>query len=258
MTMIDRLTISCLRSYPCQRILCPIFSFVRAIFIEIGALFFEVKRTWLSFRYLGINCFRWDRSNLRKMRGMRGPREKIIQCVSRSLRGDREVFIRALEKSEFQCLIFMSEELKDSRQFALEIVENYPFALRFFSERICDCDEIIAVAKRKNYFSKVFASKRLQGELSQFEEDVRACFLEGMEPQGRWMIHDGDIMAPYIQENFHKISEISRSLKINLNFFLTLLSVVSLNRISTLLRVADPFVLRDPEVMRLLISRLPS
>ncbi len=223
----------------------------------ILSLGIELKRTYFSFRYLGLNCFAWKRGDLARLSSMEGSKGKIKRCVQRNLRTDSRIFMHALERSEFQSLIFMSKELKQNKRFALEVVVNYPFALRFFSNTIRDSNEVIEAATRENYFAKIFASERLQGELSIFEEEVRSCFLEKREPQGRWMIHDRDIIAPYIQENFHKISEISHSLRGDSKFFLKLLKTVSLERISHLLENAYPEVLRDRAIIENLIRRLP-
>ena len=74
---------------------------------------------------------------------------------------DKETVILALaETRKYDLLNFMSKRLRSDKEFAKKVVSVHPFAIKCFSYKIRDDDEIIALASSKSQWSLLFASQK--------------------------------------------------------------------------------------------------
>jgi hypothetical protein len=93
-----------------------------------------------------------------------------LKFASARLRDDKSIVREALETDGYDIIKHASLRLRDDEAFMREAMEQVPrgqdYTLEYASERLCDNQEFVSAAIRKNYLSIQYASPRLQTEPS--------------------------------------------------------------------------------------------
>lgn len=160
----------------------------------------------------------------------------ILDGVSESLKGDRELIMTGIERWGADSFAYASEELRNDREYVMAVVQKTGEALRFASEELQADREVVSKAVAQFGPALEYAAQRWRGD-----REIAAAALRAPN-DGCACVHSGSAHGcPHAAA----LGAVSKELQGDRNFVLEAVSTSGLN-----MQYASPELRADREIVR--------